>query len=140
MRPITALSPKDATSTPSISQASVPLSRWMTRGARSLYFAGRWSWKNPSIDGPSTTWSSTLTRIMSPVSMGLLHASPIGKTKLVLSADAVERPGALARDLALGVGGKRGDGLGQLLGHARELGVGVRVVRRPDDPVGPDEG
>ena len=39
-RPCTALRPKLAISWPSISQASVPLSRRMTRGTRALNFAG----------------------------------------------------------------------------------------------------
>ncbi len=39
-RPCTALSPKVAISWPSMSHASVPLSRRMTRGTRSLYFGG----------------------------------------------------------------------------------------------------
>ena len=56
-----------AISWPSISQASVPLSRRMTRGTRSLNFAGTWSSRYSLSDGGSTTWSSTLTRIRSSV-------------------------------------------------------------------------
>ena len=44
-RPATALRPKLETSLPSISQASVPLGRWITRGTRSRYLAGKWSMK-----------------------------------------------------------------------------------------------
>src|SRR4051812_30236010 len=66
-RPCTALRPKVAISWPSMSHASVPSSRRMTRGTRSLYLAGTWSCRYSASDGGSTMWSSTLTRMRSSV-------------------------------------------------------------------------
>src|SRR5438477_9393589 len=54
-----------------MSHASLPLSRRMTRGTRSLYLAGTWSFRYSASDGGSTTWSSTLTRTRSSVRIAL---------------------------------------------------------------------
>jgi len=53
--------------------------------------------------------------------------------------DAVERERALGGDLALLLEVEALERLRELLGDARELRVGVRVVARPDDAVGADE-
>src|SRR2546423_14372187 len=65
-RPATALSPMFGTSNSRNCHTSVPSSLWMTLGARSRYLAGRW---RSNRSGGSTTWSSTLTMIMSSVFM-----------------------------------------------------------------------
>src|SRR5437870_3706389 len=61
-RPATAFSPMLGTSLPSYTHTSVPSGFLTLLGARSFHLAGTW-WSHMS--GGSTTWSSTLTRIMS---------------------------------------------------------------------------
>ena len=72
----------------------------------------------------------------------LLPADQVALTgggRACVSADAVERERALAGDRLLLRGGQRLQRLGQLVGHPGELGVGVRIVRRPHDAVGAAE-
>src|SRR5437660_925013 len=65
-RPVTALSPTFGMSKSRNTHRSVPSGMCSIRGAMSLYFAGTWFSKR---SGGSTTWSSTLTRIMSSMRM-----------------------------------------------------------------------
>src|SRR5262249_18228354 len=65
-RPATAFSPMLGITLSSYTQTSMP-SRCTFFGANSIHLSGRWPSKR---SGGSTTWSSTLTRIMSSALMG----------------------------------------------------------------------
>src|SRR6476660_155857 len=106
-RPATALSPMFGITFPSNSQTSIP-SRWTLFGAASFHLSGRWS---SNRVGGSTTWSSTLTRIMSSVRM----ASPVARVHLTSMS-------GWAR-LVL-----RGDGVGGDV-HLRDVLGGLDVAR-----------
>src|SRR5215510_2633319 len=135
---MTAFRPNVAISWPSMSHASVPLSRRITFGARSLYFAGRWSTKNSCIDGGSTTWSSTLIRIMSLMSI----AQCLDSYGRVQSSDrervAVVGPGddavATERVDRRRVVPELGEDLARVLAEARHTArmVGRRVGERDE--------
>src|SRR5579875_2387051 len=115
---------------------SIPSGVRTILGAWSRYLAGRC---RSYMSGGSIEWSSMLTRIMSSMRMGsslLLLVLPPAAS----SADPVEGDGALGGDHALLLEAEAVEGLAQLLGHAGELGVGVRVVAGPDDAIGTDEG
>ena len=78
-RPATEFSAMFPSSAPSYNQALVPSARVTNCGAKSTYLAG----SRPSNTlGGSTTWSSTLTRIMSSAS--ITHPLPFAP------GDAVE--------------------------------------------------
>src|ERR1700712_656270 len=97
---------------PSNSQYSLPSSASLTRGAWSFHFAGMWA---SHIVGGSTTWSSTLTRIMSLACMANLLGSERDRSDTCVNhvtrrgtrVDAGPAPSIRWRDETRGHGGGR---------------------------------